>query len=585
MAPQPPSVGVIARVILAAATAASVAAAAPPIAAPKLTGLWSAKIRYGPDIRGSLLLTRTSSGWRADIAGFSVQVVAHGRTLSFALPDRRASFRGTIDGAIIHGQWIQEPSFTGGVAYASPVALRRDQSGRWTGDVQPRQDTATYFLPLTPDQGGGYRTFLSNPERNQGRFDPIHRIELDGNSVRAIGGRTGQADHLLATGSWSPDDEMLMLPLHGSSVDFRRDERIASPFYARGREGERYRYSPPPALDDGWAVGSLESVGISRSAIEAFVQKLIDMKPEAGGSQIHSVLIARHGKLVLEEYFHGYSRDQTHDIRSAGKSFTSILIGAAMLNGVPIREDTPVYRTMLGQLPAQIDPRKWGMTLRHLLTMNSGFFCDDNNDEAPGNEDNIDQQTGDPTLYEFILGLPMDRTPGSRIVYCSGDALLAGGMLRKLSGEPLTDMFDRLVARPLQMSSYHLNLTPAGELYTAGGGYFRPRDFMKLPQMMLNGGTWNGRRIVSADWVRKSGAPLYDLSPQQQFGYFWNSAVYPWKGRKVRAVFAAGNGGQIAMEIPELDLVIAFNGGNYSEPALFIPQRVLVPEDILPAVN
>jgi CubicO group peptidase (beta-lactamase class C family) len=158
-------------------------------------------------------------------------------------------------------------------------------------------------------------------------------------------------------------------------------------------------------------------------------------------------------------------------------------------------------------------------------------------------------------------------------------------MLRKISGEPLTDMFDRLIGRPLQMGTYHLNLTPAGEFYTAGGGYFRPRDFMKLAQLMLNGGTWNGHRIISADWARKSGAPLYDLSAQQQFGYFWNSAVYPWKGRQVRAVFAAGNGGQISMAIPDLDLVIEFTGGSYSEPALFIPQRVLVPQDILPAVN
>jgi CubicO group peptidase (beta-lactamase class C family) len=226
------------------------------------------------------------------------------------------------------------------------------------------------------------------------------------------------------------------------------------------------------------------------------------------------------------------------------------------------------------------------MTLRHLMTMSSGHFCDDSNSEAPGNEDRIGDQTDYPDLYSYILRLPMDRMPGEKIVYCSADALLAGGVLRKLAGEPLPELFERLIARPLKMGPYHLNLTPAGEAYTAGGAYFRPRDFMKLPQLMLDGGVWGGRRILSREWVRKSSAPLADLEPVQQYGYFWNSSLYPWKGRQVRAVFAAGNGGQIFMAIAELDLVIAFTGGNYADAAAaLLPQRKFVPEEILPAVE
>ena len=80
------------------------------------------------------------------------------------------------------------------------------------------------------------------------------------------------------------------------------------------------------------------------------------------------MLIARHGKLVLEEYFHGYDRDTPHDTRSAAKSWTNVLIGAAMQAGVSIRLDTPVYQTMLGQVPADLDPRKKAMTLEHLIS-------------------------------------------------------------------------------------------------------------------------------------------------------------------------------------------------------------------------
>ena len=92
---------------------------------------------------------------------------------------------------------------------------------------------------------------------------------------------------------------------------------------------------------------------------------------------------------------------------------------------------------------------------------------------------------------------------------------------------------------------------------------------------------------AAEEWARKSGAALRVLSPKsgQTYGYLWNSVAYDYKGRKVHAFFAGGNGGQIFMGIPALDLVIAFTGGNYSDPALFIPQRAFVPEHILPAVH
>ena len=93
------------------------------------------------------------------------------------------------------------------------------------------------------------------------------------------------------------------------------------------------------------------------------------------------------------------------------------------------------------------------------------------------------------------------------------------------------------------------------------------------------------RRIFSAEWARKSGEALRAIGTSgQRYGYLWNSYEYPYRDRKVRGIFAAGNGGQIFMAIPDLDLVIAFTGGNYADASLFIPQRRLVPEFILPAV-
>lgn len=147
------------------------------------------------------------------------------------------------------------------------------------------------------------------------------------------------------------------------------------------------------------------------------------------------------------------------------------------------------------------------------------------------------------------------------------------------------DWYRCILARPLRMGRYHLLLAPTGEAYMGGGSYLLPRDFLKIAQLMGNEGRWGDRQIMSREWARKSGAAMRDLGRFQKYGYLWNSAEYPYRGRTVRAIFAGGNGGQIFMAIPELDLAIAFTGGNYSDAPLFIPQRKLVPEQVLPAVQ
>ena len=377
---------------------------------------------------------------------------------------------------------------------------------------------------------------------------------------------------------------MITLPLRGGTYDLTRvSDSATSPFYPRGNPPARYRYTPPLQLDDGWPVATLEDVGISRPAIEQFVQLILDMSMDSLNTlQIHSLLIARHGKLVLEEYFHGFDRNQPHNLRSASKSWTATLIGAAMQAGVPLRLDTPVYQTMLGTVPADLDPRKRAMTLEHLLTMTAGFNCDED-DTTSANEDVMDNR-GIEDWWGYTLKVPLVSTPGEKIFYCSTEPHLAGMMLAKVARESQLDLFERLLARPMRMRNYYLGLRD-DDAYGGGGWAFTSRDFMKMAQLMVNNGRWNGKQLVSEDWVRRSTAPLRNLNAVQQYGFLWNSAEYDYNGRKIRAYFAGGNGGQVSMGIPELDLVVAFTGGNYNDSVLFTGQRVYVPRYILPAVQ
>ncbi|HET8633139.1 MAG TPA: serine hydrolase domain-containing protein [Gemmatimonadales bacterium] len=547
-----------------------------------LRGLWEATLRFGPDVHGQLILLRSANAWRADIAGFSLAATVRGETISFELPGGRGSFRGVRSGDEVRGQWIQPVTQYSGRGYATPVTLRPDGAGRWRGNVTPYEDRFTFYLPVSAQADGTLRTYLRNPERNQGRFMRVSRIALNGADVLLTGSGPNAPS---VRGHY--EDGVISLPLRGGTYDFTRVQAEASsPFYPRGSPAPRYRYAPPLATGDGWPVGSVEDVGISREAIEQFVQRVLDMPMDSLGThQLHALLIARHGRLVVEEYFHGYHRDMPHETRSAAKSWTAVLIGAAMQAGIPIRTNTPVYATMLDQLPADLDPRKRAMTLDHLMAMTAGFNCNPD-DSTSANEDVMDGR-GVEDWYRYTLEVPLVSAPGEKVFYCSTEPNLAAGMVAKIAREPLPELFDRLVARPLQMGTYHLFLQPMGEAYGGGSHLFLPRDFLKLPQLLLNDGAWNGRQVLAPGELRRIAASLRDLTPTQQYARLWNSVEYDYGngGKKVRAYFAGGNGGQIFMAIPDLDLAIGFTGGNYADAATFVAQRDYVPQYVLPAVR
>src|SRR5260370_37615984 len=239
---------------------------------------------------------------------------------------------------------------------------------------------------------------------------------------------------------------------------------------------------------------------MSRAALETFVRAIIDMPIDSLSSlEIHGVLIARHGKLVREEYFHGEHRDKPHDTRSAAKSVTATLLGAAIQAGVPLSARSPVYQVMNGgHFPTDLEPRKRALTLEHLLTMSSGLDCDDGDAKSPGSEDAVEGQTEEPAWWKITLGLKLIRAPGRRAVYCSANPHLVCGVLQTAARRPLPDLFHALIAQPLVIRRYWMNLTPTGDAFMGGGVRFLPRDFMKLAQLLMNGGKWAGPPLIHA---------------------------------------------------------------------------------------
>jgi CubicO group peptidase (beta-lactamase class C family) len=258
--------------------------------------------------------------------------------------------------------------------------------------------------------------------------------------------------------------------------------------------------------------------------------------------------------------------------------------------------ETPIYATM-GMTSPALDARKRVMTLRDLLTMSSGLDCDDASADSPGAENILTNQDTNPDWKSMVLGLKVLRDPGAQAVYCSINPFLAGEVLARATGRSFPDLAWELIGAPLQMGRYTIGLTPLGNSYMGGGARYSLRDFAKLAQLYANGGTWNGRRILSEAWVRESVEPRYRIgrtfrigrlssteTTSNNYGYLWWTTEYEYQGRRILAHHASGNGGQYSIFIPDLGLVIATFGGNYNDPGGFFTLRELIPRHILPAV-
>jgi CubicO group peptidase (beta-lactamase class C family) len=554
-----------------------------------LVGLWQSKRYFGAEVRGRLEIVRSGERWQASIGSRTAEMKVVRDSVSFDLPDA-ASFRGRMIGGArpsLVGQWIEPRR-----RIALPLVLASCGTGCYVGHVEPLEDEFTFYMEVKARADGKLGAFLRNPERNQGLFIRLDHLTRSGDTVHLRNARdTTLAVGLLRNG-------MLSVPLRFATHDFRKVPADSfTYYYPRGRPTGTYAYAPPRQRNDGWPVARARDVNLSEEKLAAMTRTLVNASRDSiGAFRPHGILIARHGKLVFEEYFHGEHADKPHNTRSASKTLTTVVLGAAMHAGLKVRPEAAVYATM-GMTSDTMDARKRALTLRHLLTMSSGLDCDDNSPTSPAAENLVSNQDTNPDWKRLVLGVRMVRDPGTQAVYCSMSPFVAGEVIARATGRHFTDLSWELVGAPLQMQRHYIGLTPLGEAYMGGGAAFTLRDFAKLAQLYANGGTWNGSRILSESWVRESAQPRYRIgntfrqtaqgavaTTENNYGYLWWTTTFEHAGRHMLAHHASGNGGQFSIYIPDLDLVVATFGGNYNDAGGFATLRWLIPQHILPAV-
>ena len=540
-----------------------------------LAGVWEGRQDFGPRIQGVIHLRTGNDEHHLEVAGVRTTVTLEDSVLRAELPANLGRLDAWRDRDGWKGHWIQPATPVFGQAYASPVEFTPAQdSARWTGVVAPLPYRMTHHFVIIRE-GDTLAVFLRNPDVNLGRLLRFNRLITDGDRLNFLGTTPWNGDeHLLAEGHYhEPEDQItLRLPGFGEAMTLRRvtDDR-SSTFHPRPEPD--YAYSKPLQLDDGWRTSSAGEEAVSR--LSSFVSELVESRPTSPASpDIHAVLIAHEGRLVFEEYFHGHDRDSAHDTRSASKSLTTVLAGAAMHAGEPVTLDQ--------RLVDDPDDPRFGITLEHLATMSSGLACDDWDDESPGGEDRM--QSDHQDWYAFTRSLEVVHPPGTHAAYCSGGMNLVGQMLSQATGKSLMRLFHETIAQPLGLGPYYMNLSPTGVAYMGGGIRWRARDFLKLGQVVLDEGVWSGRRILDKEYARQMVTPRFKLGSEADYALGWWVRDYEFRGRTYKAFFAGGNGGQILMGFPELDAVVLFYGGNYGTSGTFAAQRTFIPEQILPAI-
>jgi CubicO group peptidase (beta-lactamase class C family) len=285
---------------------------------------------------------------------------------------------------------------------------------------------------------------------------------------------------------------------------------------------------PAPVSEAGvWSFAEPEQVGLDKNTL---VQAEAKVRGEMPG--VHAILVARHGRIVLERYYHGLPADQPFPVYSITKSVVSALAGIAIAEGKIRGIDE-----RLSQLLPVRNATVGAIELEHLLTMTGGWH--DASVRAA------------PNVVRAIMARPLAREPGREWEYDSGQSHLVSAVISRATGQSAALYAQRKLFRPLRIERPEWAADPQG--VSDGGGVLslKVRDLAKLGELYLRGGRWRGRQLVPERWVRVSTrAHVATDDTLVGYGYLW------WIGKQPNSFAAIGYGGQMVSVLPAQDLVV-----------------------------
>ncbi len=282
----------------------------------------------------------------------------------------------------------------------------------------------------------------------------------------------------------------------------------------------------------GWREAMPESQGLDSQVLA----QAVDQHP-AG---LHSLLVIRHGQVVLDTYFYPFASGMVHDAASVTKSMTSAIVGIVIDKGL-IKLSQPAFANTK-------------ITVENLLTMTPGLECG----FRPGEQELAEMKLS-PNWVDYTTHLPLKYDPGTKFGYCSPGFHLLSSLVSAAAHTNELEFGRKYLYEPLGIKEIVWPSDAQGITHGWGNSHFYPRDFAKIGYLFLHGGQWDGKQIISADWVKQSTTQHIEARPKVGYGYGW----WLYNQQQPRSFEANGRGGQKIMVMPEEDMIVVMTGGGY----------------------
>lgn len=300
--------------------------------------------------------------------------------------------------------------------------------------------------------------------------------------------------------------------------------------------------------DDGLEVADLNSVTCDEKAISQLVAKL------EGGTfgTVCSLLIAKGGTLLLEQYFGTANADKLHPARSHTKSMTSYVVGKAIEQGKIKSVDDPILNYLPEVDASKVLPGVEKITIKDCLTMSAGLRGSKKNKQPKGlKKDAIVPWILQDWTEELVTG-------ERRFSYSNSDPIIISHVLFNATGKTIEEMAAEHFFKPMGIKKYKFRTFGNGLTNPIDNMELRSRDLLKLGLLTLNGGVWNGKQLLDKAYVDEATSSHAIVNKNESYGYFWWVNQIKVRGKPYEVKTAFGAGGQMIYVIPDVDMVVVF---------------------------
>ena len=302
-----------------------------------------------------------------------------------------------------------------------------------------------------------------------------------------------------------------------------------------------------------------EAEGVPSGAVIALMDSLMELPK----TDIHSVMVLRHGKVIAEAYPAPFAPEYRHAVFSCSKTFVGAAVGLAISEN-RLRLTDRVASFFPDQLPDSISANLADMTVRNLLNMTSGVTPDWN------------MRNVRTDWIKGYLGKQV-KVPGEHFDYDSMSSYILSAIVQKVTGMKVLDYLRMKLFEPMHITDISWEASPEG-INTGGWGvYIQSESLAKFGQLLLNRGVWKGKQLLPAWWVDQMMAKQSDTG---SFGYGYGYQM--WLCEYPGAIRMDGALGQYVLIIPDKDMVVVITECTLIDGAT---QRRLVWNRLLPAVT